>query len=264
MNVRLKILCCNIRVDVPADHETRNGWDDRKDLCLEVIRAQKADVICLQECREAHYGFLSSGLPEYDSFGLANPDPEFNPTNAIFFARGRFETISAGGFWLSETPHVEGSLSWDSARSRFANYMNLKERDSRLEFRVWNSHLDHIGRTARVEQGRLIVESSRAISDSLPQIFTADCNADASDPAIRNLIAGGWNDTYAAIHGPSDPGFTYHGFLGPKYDPKNGVGKIDFIFTRGPVETLAAGIICDSREGKYPSDHYFLSAEVGI
>lgn len=264
MSGELKILSCNIRVDVRADYETGDGWDDRKRFCLEVIRAQKADVVCLQECREAHYVFLKDGLPGYDSFGLANPDTGFNPTNAVFFSRERFETISAGGFWLSETPHIEGSLSWDSARSRFANYLNLLDRRSGKGLRVWNSHFDHIGAVARVKQGQVLVEAAQALSEALPQVFTADCNADAKDPAIMNLIAGGWSDTYTAARGPADPGFTYHGFLGPKYDPKNGVGKIDFIFTRGPVETLDAEIIRDGRDGKYPSDHYFLSAEVRI
>jgi endonuclease/exonuclease/phosphatase family metal-dependent hydrolase len=203
-------------------------------------------------------------LTEYDCYGIANPDTSFNPTNAIFFLRDRFELISAAGFWLSETPHIEGSVSWDSARPRFANYVNLRERDSGRAIRIWNSHFDHIGAVSRVKQGQVLTEAAQALPDDLPQIFTADCNADAKDPAIRNLTAGGWVDTYAAIHGPADPGFTYHAFIGPKYEPRNGTGKIDFIFTRGPVETLASEIIYDSRNGKYPSDHYFLSAEVRI
>ncbi len=265
--MKLRVLCCNIRVDVPADSEAGNGWNDRKDYCLEVIRAQNADVICPQECRNTHYHDLRAGLPEYESFGIANPDTEFHPTNAIFYSRERFELISAGGFWLSETPHIEGSVSWDSARPRFANYVNLRDRESGRELRVWNSHLDHIGQVARENQARIIVEAAQALPEDLPQIFTADCNADASNPAIDVLKEGGWIDTYTLIHGPADPGFTYHAFMGPQFaerPPEKIKGKIDFIFSRGPVETLASEIIYDNRDGKYPSDHYFLSAEVGI
>ncbi len=263
----MKILSCNIRVDVPADYETGNGWNDRKGLCLEVIRARNAEIICPQECRNAHYGDLRRGLPEYDSFGVANPDPEFNPTNAIFFLRDRFELISAGGFWLSETPHVEGSASWDSARPRFANYVNLLDREAGRAFRVWNSHFDHIGAVARVEQGRVLTEAAQALPEDLPQIFTADCNADAGDPAIQSLLAAGWTDAYAAVHGPEDPGFTYHAFLGPGFasrPPEKIKGRIDFVFTRGPIDVLRSEVIRDGRDGRYPSDHYFLSAEVKI
>ncbi len=259
----MKILSCNIRVDVKEDSDTGNGWDDRKGLCLEVIRAQNADLICFQECRAAHYQYLKNGLPEYESFGLANPDAVFNPGNAIFFSRARFEIVSAGGFWLSETPHIAGSQSWDSARPRFVNYVDLRERDSGREFRVWNGHLDHIGQVARENQARLIVEGAFALPEDFPQFFTADCNADASNPAVQNVIAGGWIDTWATVNGPDDPGITYHRFMGPGYDGKT-KGKIDFIFSRGPVEVLAAEIIRDSRDGHYPSDHYFLSVEVRI
>ena len=176
--------------------------------------------------------------------------------------------ISAGGFWLSETPHIAGSVSWDSARPRFVNWVDLRERDSGREFRVWNGHLDHIGQVARERQAQLIVEAANALADDLPQLLTADFNADAANPAIEIIKAGGWLDTYAAVHGPDDPGFTFHAFLGPRFvesrPPEKINGKIDFIFCRGPVKTLAANIIRDSRAGRYPSDHYFGSAEVEL
>lgn len=264
----MKILCCNVRRNLPEDEQAGNGWDARKDLCVEVIRAQRADVICVQECWNAQFRDLRSRLPEFDSFGLANPHADFNPANAIFFARARCDLVSAGGFWLSETPHIAGSKSWDSAHPRFVNWVHLRDRDSGHEFRVWNGHLDHIGQVAREKQAQLIVQASEALPEDLPQLFTADMNADAANPAIEITKAGGWLDTYAAVHGPEDPGFTFHAFLGPKYadgrPPDKIKGKIDFIFCRGPVRTLAAEVIRDSRDGRYPSDHYFLSAEVRL
>ena len=268
LSTNLKVLCCNIRRIMPEDDEAGNGWDARKDLCAEVIRAQRADVICLQECTNAQFKDLGSRLPEFDSFGLVNPDAVFNPANAILFARTRFELVSAGGFWLSETPHIAGAKSWDSARARFVNWVHLQERDSGQQFRIWNGHLDHIGQVAREKQAQLIVQASEVFPEDFPQLFAADCNADADNPAVRNLLAGGWLDTYAAVHGPEDPGFTFHAFLGPRFAeeaPKEKIkGKIDWIFCRGPVKTLAAGIIHDGRDGRYPSDHYFISAEVRL
>ena len=262
----LKILCCNIRRNMPEDEESGNGWDARRDLCAEIIRAQRADVVCLQENVNPQWKDLSNRLPGFSSFGLANPDKVFNPTNAILFARTRFEMVSAGGFWLSETPHVAGTKSWDSARPRFVNWVCLRERNSGVEFRVWNAHLDHIGQIAREKQAQLIMEASEVFPD-LPQLLTGDFNADAANPAIEIVKAGRWLDTYTAVHGPEDPGFTFHAFLGPRFaeEPKERIkGKIDFIFARGPVKTLSAEIIRDGRDGRYPSDHYFISAEVTL
>jgi len=263
----IKILSSNIRRNMPEDEASGNGWDARKDLCAEVIGAQRADVICFQECVNAQFMDLRSRLPEFDSFGLANPGEVYNPANAILFARTRFEMVSAGGFWLSETPHVAGSKSWDSAGARFVNWAHLKDRDSGREFRVWNGHLDHISQVAREKQAALIVEAGGVFPEDFPQLLTGDFNADATNPAIEVVKAGGWLDTYA-VNGPDDPGFTFHAFFGPRFlaeKPNARIkGKMDFIFARGPIKPLAAEIIRDSRDGRYPSDHYFVSAEVTL
>jgi endonuclease/exonuclease/phosphatase family metal-dependent hydrolase len=208
-------------------------------------------------------------MPEYDSFGLSNPTPEFTPNNAILYSRPRYELVSSGGFWLSETPHVAGSKSWDSAVVRFANWVHLRERATDRELRVWNAHLDHKGHAARAEQARLLVEGISAMDAAgVPQVLAGDMNAYAKHPAIAALKESGFNDTYGAVHGLADPGHTYHGFLGSKRyegsdDPTPG-RKIDWIFTRGDLKSHAAEIIRDGRAGRYPSDHYFISAEISL
>jgi endonuclease/exonuclease/phosphatase family metal-dependent hydrolase len=56
--------------------------------------------------------------------------------------------------------------------------------------------------------------------------------------------------------------------LGPAYKPKSAAGanrgSIDFILTRGPIETRSWRIIRDSKDGRYPSDHYFVAAQVAF
>src|SRR4051812_37223530 len=97
-----KVLTCNIRVDVPADSNTGDGWAHRKALCTRVIKSQKADLIGFQEVQQVHFKDLKAAMPEYDSHALANPDSVFHPANAIFYSRTRFDLLSSGGFWLSE------------------------------------------------------------------------------------------------------------------------------------------------------------------
>jgi len=266
MATGIKILSCNIRINTPQDVEAGDGWEARRDFCAEVIAMQKADIICLQECVNPQWKDLCARLPEYDCYGLSNPRENYDPFNAIMFSK-RFEMITAGGFWLSETPHIAGSLSWDSSRPRFANWVHLRERETGTEFRAWNTHLDHIGPISRVKQAEVIVQGSEVFPD-LPQLITGDFNTDASDPAIHTLKAGGWVDTYEAVHGPDDPGYTYHAFVGPEYLAKHPkariIGKMDFVFARGPVKPISADIIRDSQDGRFPSDHYFISAEVEL
>jgi endonuclease/exonuclease/phosphatase family metal-dependent hydrolase len=107
------------------------------------------------------------------------------------------------------------------------------------------------------------VEASRALPDSLPELLAGDFNAGADHPAIKAVKEGGWIDTYAAVHGAEDPGFTAHRFLGPEYAKQTKrPRKIDWIFCREGTKTLAAEIIRDGRDGRFPSDHYFVSATV--
>jgi endonuclease/exonuclease/phosphatase family metal-dependent hydrolase len=258
----IKVLTCNIRLPLAEDDAAGNGWSARRSMCADIMIAQKPDLIGLQEAREEQIDYLLERMPGWHAVGLGHPDLGWSRVNAILFSDERFALKNSGGFWLSETPHVEGSSSWDSARPRFINWAHLAEKQTGGELRVWNTHLDHIGQVARERAAELIVAATKSIPDSLPQILMGDFNAGAKHPAIKTIKSAGWQDTYAAIHGPDDPGFTAHGFLGPARREKGHGRKIDWIFTRPGAKTLAAEIIRDGRKGRFPSDHYFVSATV--
>jgi endonuclease/exonuclease/phosphatase family metal-dependent hydrolase len=259
----LKVLTCNIRLPMAEDDAAGNGWMARRELCAETIAAQQGDLVGLQECRAQQLEFLLEKMPGMQAVGLPHPDLGWSRVNAILYSRKRFEPLYSGGFWLSETPHVEGSKSWDSARARFVNWVQLRDLATQGELRFWNTHFDHLGDVAREQAAAMVIAASQALPKSLPQLFVGDLNSGMKRPGIKALQAAGWLDTFAAIHGPKDPGFTAHTFLGPKrYDGAKRGAKIDWIFCREGTTTLDAEIIRDGRDGRYPSDHYFVSATV--
>jgi endonuclease/exonuclease/phosphatase family metal-dependent hydrolase len=256
----MKVLTCNVRCLTAKDGP--NQWQYRKELCCGILRAQAPEIFCCQEMSAQHHADLAAAFPEYDSYGLADAATGRNPTNAIFFRREAFTRLSAGGYWLSEQPHVPGSKSWDSNCVRLANWVRLVERASGVEFRVVNTHLDHLGQTARENQARIVNEDALAYPADYPQILTGDMNVDATNAVIGLFQSAGWADTYGAIHGPADPGHTFHQFLGPGYKARD--GKIDWIFTRGHIRATAAAVIRDCQGERFPSDHYFVSATVAL
>ena len=256
----MKILSCNIRYGGADDGE--NSWSYRKDVALDVIRDQAPDLIGFQEMWWLQRSTMEEALPAFDVYALADEPIDGQPMNAIFYRREAFGLRSAGGYWLSHTPHVPGSRAWESDCIRLANWVQLEDRETGVSFRFVNTHLDHISQLAREGQARWIVEDARAYPDAYPQILTGDMNCDTANPAIEMLRSGGWVDTYEAVHGTADPGHTFHEFRGPDFDSP--IGKMDWIFTRGAVEVLDAAVIQDTRHGQYPSDHYFVSAVVAL
>ncbi len=256
----MKILTCNIRCFGAPDGE--NNWIHRKDLCAQVIQSRAPDIICFQEMWEEQLADLTAAFPEHQTYGMTDLPQGRHPTNSIFFRRDAFALISCGGYWLSNQPHVAGSHSWGSACVRLANWIRLRERTTAVEFRVINTHLDHVGQEARENQAKLIVEDASAYARNYAQILTGDMNCDSSNPAIDTFKAAGWVDTYGQVHDTEDPGHTRHSFLGPKH--ASVIGKMDWIFTRGPVKVQDAEVITDSHQGRFPSDHYFVGATLSL
>jgi endonuclease/exonuclease/phosphatase family metal-dependent hydrolase len=203
-------------------------------------------------------------MPKFQAYGMTDEPAGKHRLNSIFVRQDRrFSVVSSGGFWLSETPHVPGSKSWDSCCVRFANWLRLEDAESGTEFRILNTHLDHVGQAAREGQARLLAEDSLAYPPDYPQILTGDFNCVKQNPALRILLESGWMDTCPTTPGerPEGPG-TFHGFAG---DRKDLYGKIDFILVRGKVVPTQTEIIRDrSPEGQYPSDHFFLQARLRI
>ncbi len=253
-------MTCNTRYSAAEDGE--NNWAHRKAFCFDVIRSRKPDIICFQEVMRDQLLDLQAAFPEFDSFGMAKAVVDEHVPNVIFYRRDMFARVSTGGYWLSKTPHVPGSSSWESADVRLANWIRLEDEASGRECRITNTHLDHISQPARENQARLISKDTRAFPEDYPQILVGDMNCDGRNPAIEILREAGWRDTYEAVHGTDDPGPTLHEFLGPAYVSE--IGKMDWIFVRGDVRISGAEIITDSRDGRYPSDHYFVSAQIKV
>ena len=256
----MRVLSCNVRTSTAKDGD--NDWRFRKDLCLRVVRQQQAGLICCQEMNRDQCLDFQAGLPGYEWFGMADETTNAHPVDSIFYQREVFQRISAGGYWLSQTPHIPGSSSWDSRCVRLCNWLRLVEVASGREFRLVNTHIDHISQLARENQMAMILADSAAYPPTYPQILTGDLNCNVANPVIQAILAAGWNDSYQAVHGEFDPGSTFHGFKGPAFD--NRVGKIDWIFTRGDLKASSAAIITTQEGGRYPSDHYFISAELEL
>lgn len=258
------VMSCNIRITgLPADDVDGRRWDDRKDVCLKVIKSRKPDIICMQEVIYESYFYMKKKLKGYMAFGFEGPEMDpwtdgyhFIGKNVIFFSKKRYEFVSAGTYWLSETPLIGGSVSWDTARARQCNWVRLRDKRTGREFRVLDTHLDHITDAAKAKQTEVIIAETAQYNPDFPQLLFGDFNSGIKDEPYALLTAAGWTDAYEAVHGHEETGFSCHGW---KFDRKKG-RRIDFIYTRGGIQAVSAEIVKDAPGGIYPSDHYFVSA----
>jgi endonuclease/exonuclease/phosphatase family metal-dependent hydrolase len=254
----------NIRYDNPEDGE--DGWANRKARVASMVRFHGADVVGLQEALRNQIADLEAALPHFGWFGTGRSAARDGEHCAVLFRRDRLEVLAESTFWLSETPEVAGSQAWDAALPRIVTWGKLRDRRTSAVFHLFNTHFDHRGETARRESARLLLRKVAEIAGPAgPVVVTGDLNTTPDSEPYRILTTGegargGLVDALHASscpnHGPTS---SWNGFKA--IQPGR---RIDFILVRPPVAVLQHGILSDTFDGRFPSDHLPVIAEVVI
>jgi endonuclease/exonuclease/phosphatase family metal-dependent hydrolase len=128
----------------------------------------------------------------------------------------------------------------------------LRDQENNQSFFVFTTHFDHVGVKAREESAKLIYKKVQELGgDRLPVFLTGDLNLTPEANAIA-LIRSQWKDSrLATLSPPYGPVGTFEGF--DFNSPlKN---RIDYIFVNDKLRVLRYGVLSDSKEQRYPSDH---------
>ncbi len=249
--IDLKVMTWNIRYNNTDDGE--NAWPLRKSHVTELILFHAPDVIGMQEALLGQVNDIASHLPGYDWVGVGRDDGknagEYAP---IFYDSRRFQLKEQGWFWLSETPEVP-SRGWDAALPRICTYIKLEEYDSRRNFWVFNTHFDHVGDEARKQAAKLIFDKIKELNnDKLAVILTGDFNLEPDTDPMKWLMRKMNDSRELSEAEPYGPLGTFNGFdLNSPLDK-----RIDYIFVNRKVDGVRKyGVLTDSYDQKYPSDH---------
>jgi endonuclease/exonuclease/phosphatase family metal-dependent hydrolase len=133
----------------------------------------------------------------------------------------------------------------------------VERRDGRA-FYVFNVHFDHESQPSRERSAELVARriSERAQPD--PVILLGDFNAGEENPAMRYLRERvPLRDAFRALHPPAVEVGTYHAFHGTRTG-----AMIDAILISSEWEVRDAWIDRTEREGRYPSDHFPVTARL--
>jgi endonuclease/exonuclease/phosphatase family metal-dependent hydrolase len=263
----VKVMSFNIRYGTAQDGV--NHWDKRKVWLAETVKAHDPDLLGTQETVGFQRDYLAEQLPTYGVLGVGRDDgKEKGEMMAVYWKKDRFEKIDGGHFWLSETPDVAGSKSWDSSLPRMATWVKLRDRKSPDAKPVlWiNTHFDHRGPRARLEGAKIIRQKAEALGKGCSILITGDFNSAEGSEPYKALFAKQGDkdppvvDTYRVAHpnrGPNEG--TANGF---KASATTG-SRIDWIAASRDWTVKTAAIDRTSKDGRTPSDHWPIIAVLG-
>ncbi|AOM78117.1 endonuclease/exonuclease/phosphatase family protein [Pedobacter steynii] len=253
----INIISYNIRLNVASDGE--NAWPKRKDNVKALVRFHDADILCVQEALPLQVDELLENT-NYAMEGVGRDDGKrAGEFSAIYFDKSRFVKEDGGTFWLSETPE-KPSKGWDAALNRVCSWVRLFDKKNKKEFLVFNTHYDHIGVQARIESAKLLKRKIQEIAPKLPVVFTGDLNVTPETEAIATIKSFLTDAKEASLEPAYGPVGTFNAF---KFDSPL-KDKIDYIFVNKGFKVQKFGVLSDSKDLRYPSDHLPIIARLSF
>ena len=253
----VSVMTYNIRYNNPQDGI--NAWPNRVTKVGALIQQYNPDIVGIQEALHSQLVDLMRILPEYSYVGVGRDDGKENGEfSAILFKNNRFGLLGNSTKWLSETPDVPGSKSWDAAITRIVTQARFYDKETKSEMVVFNTHFDHMGLEARQHSAELLLKligAARSVSET-PIIVTGDFNSERSEKTYETMLLKYLFDTKP----DNDNTGTYCGFEVGAIPCKT----IDYIFGSAEWNLKNYKVIRDNDGKYYPSDHLPVLVELEI
>jgi endonuclease/exonuclease/phosphatase family metal-dependent hydrolase len=254
--MQIRFMSSNIRYDNPAD--APRSWADRKDSLVKSILDFNPLILGTQEGHEPQLRNLLSHLPGYQLADSHRQWLEERMYPCLFYKKDQITCVESGDIWLSETPDIAGSKSFDSAFPRLVTWMRGITKNEERPFFVANVHLDHMKSSTRASQGEVLINQIKPlIREDEAFVLMGDFN-ESPDDTVRSLLQESFEDLY-------DPWFildkseeiSHHNLYG--IDKPNGA-RIDWILMNRKFSPFDIYLDKNCPNEIYPSDHYPVKA----
>lgn len=246
----MRVMTFNLRFE--NDFDGDNSWANRCELLVKTILKYGPHIVGTQEGKPSQLDFLSGRLAGYRISAESRCWDRECQYPTLFYLERSFRLLEGGEFWLSETPDIHRSKSWDSAFPRMMSYAHLASRETGERLWAVVTHLDHISERARIEGAKMIC--AWAFAMGVPTVLVGDFN-DRPGSEVHQVLTfprGPFFDTWERLGRRDDEhSYTQHGFTG-----LGSKGRIDWILATEEFRVLEATIGRDHEDGRYPSDHF--------
>ena len=228
--------------------------EDRMQRVVEQIRAESPDVVGMQEGTDKLCQRIIKELgDEYEMLGHGRESKSDGENNNILYKKSAFNLIESHTYWITETPEVY-SKHPESACYRIFTYQLLERKSDGQVFLHVNTHFDHIGENARIEQAKILTAwIEKTFRNQFPVVITGDFNCSAETTEYQTIIAA----DYRATTSLGESKRTYQGCI----DDWAGT-VIDFIFVNDLFVPVSYKVCPEKIDGKWISDHNAIVSEV--
>lgn len=251
----------NLRCDFILDFNNR--WDQRKDMIFHIINNYGCDIIGTQEATNSMINDINNNISEFNIIGSPRTKKFFVERNDILISKN-YKIISNKTFWLSENPEKIGSSKWYSLFPRICTTA-VVELPNNKKIRIYNSHLDCFLPQAREYGIKKLMEfiENEQRKEELPIVLMGDFNATPNSKVIKNISNSKiCNKRLIAAQEVNKE--LYNKATMGSFKGKETGTHIDYIFVSEDIEIVNTEIIKYNVNGRYPSDHYPVMAEVNI
>ena len=252
-----RVMSFNVR----SRNDKEGSIKNRSKIVEAIIDQYAPDSLGVQEATGKWMDILTEALSDKYAYVTQARDTsgyksEHNP---VFYLKDKFNLIDSGTIWLSETPKVPFSKSFDSNCHRIATWATLENKATGERYTHLNTHLDHILESTRVAQVKVLIDKLTELQKYGKVVCTGDFNTEPSSEVYSKMTEV-INDSKTVAEN-SNEGITFHGY---GHSDEEFTGPIDYIFISDNTQVKTYKIIRNTAKDMYPSDHYPIVADIVI
>lgn len=256
MIYNFKAVTFNVRRDTRLDG--LNRWFFRRKYVADIIAASGAVIGGVQELMPHMRDYLEDALSGYKFIGRGRGRRDNNEHSDIIIRKDSAQEEDSHTFWLSNHPGSEGSKIFFTLFPRICTAARIKLLGAERSVYLLNTHFDFISKSARMTEAGIICDYIKEIIkiERLPLILIGDFNASEKSPSIERIKNNGVIPLRSVYNGDLR---TVHFFKGGE----KGL-RCDHMLVSDDFTVENAYVDTTSFNGRWPSDHYPIVAELGL